>query len=71
MIQKSTSLEYEPSLELLRITAEQLWSSSLCQQARLLAVEGLVNRCPNPDPEFWKLQGYLAHKKQFPLKALQ
>ena len=39
MIQKSTSLEYEPSLELLRITAEQLSSNRELYGSVQLSVE--------------------------------
>ena len=39
MIKKSTSLKYEPSLELIRITAEQLFSNRELYRSVQLSVE--------------------------------
>ena len=39
MIQRSTSLKYEPSLELLRVTAEQLFSNRELYRSVQLSIE--------------------------------
>ena len=44
MIQKSTSLEYEPSLEMLRITAEQSFSNRELEGFRVRAKTEKVDR---------------------------
>ena len=73
-MQNSTSLKYEPSLELLLITAKQLFSNRKLYRF-LTPVQVLASRAEETTESRHRslhlsIQGYLAHKKTHPFRTL-